>query len=136
MTLRSVVSVIEPPERANVLPPLIVILFITSPPAVLSALCVTVALFAITWSVSHGLRREAKLNAFLAEHDTLGHKTGGREPPQRDIQRARNGRRRCEFYYEGRSESRRRRTPTAMRPLPTRNRETGSGTGVASAGCA
>jgi diguanylate cyclase (GGDEF)-like protein len=28
-------------------------------------------LFAITWSVSHGLRREAKLNAFLAEHDTL-----------------------------------------------------------------
>jgi diguanylate cyclase (GGDEF)-like protein len=29
------------------------------------------ALFAITWSVSHGLRREVKLNAFLAEHDTL-----------------------------------------------------------------
>jgi diguanylate cyclase (GGDEF)-like protein len=29
------------------------------------------ALFAITWSVSRGLRREARLNAFLAEHDTL-----------------------------------------------------------------
>jgi diguanylate cyclase len=29
------------------------------------------ALFAITWSVSRGLRREVKLNAFLAEHDAL-----------------------------------------------------------------
>jgi diguanylate cyclase (GGDEF)-like protein len=29
------------------------------------------ALFAITWSVSRGLRREVKLNAFLAEHDVL-----------------------------------------------------------------
>jgi diguanylate cyclase (GGDEF)-like protein len=30
-----------------------------------------IALFAITWSVSRGLRRELKLNAFLAEHDVL-----------------------------------------------------------------
>jgi diguanylate cyclase (GGDEF)-like protein len=30
-----------------------------------------VALFAITWSVSRGLRREVELNAFLAEHDVL-----------------------------------------------------------------
>ena len=29
------------------------------------------ALFAITWSVSRGLRREVALNAFLAEHDAL-----------------------------------------------------------------
>jgi diguanylate cyclase (GGDEF)-like protein len=29
------------------------------------------ALFAITWSVSRGLRREVALNAFLAEHDIL-----------------------------------------------------------------
>jgi diguanylate cyclase (GGDEF)-like protein len=29
------------------------------------------ALFAITWSVSRGLRQEVKLNAFLAEHDAL-----------------------------------------------------------------
>jgi diguanylate cyclase (GGDEF)-like protein len=32
---------------------------------------VYLALFLITASVSHGLRREAKINAFLAEHDTL-----------------------------------------------------------------
>jgi len=30
-----------------------------------------VVLFAISWSVSRGLRREAATNAFLAEHDTL-----------------------------------------------------------------
>jgi diguanylate cyclase (GGDEF)-like protein len=30
-----------------------------------------VALFAISWSVSRGLRREVALNAFLAEHDAL-----------------------------------------------------------------